>query len=72
MHALNPIDHRRSPARPVYLKEARRPHNRCPQCDHAAPGPLSSAHSSGGVVLHVWKCEACDCDWHTSFQPLLV
>jgi len=72
MQALSPIEQRRSPARPVYLKEARRPSNHCPQCDEAAFGPRSSKHGAGGVVIHAWHCTACACDWHTSFQPLLV
>jgi transcription elongation factor Elf1 len=32
----------------------------CPQCNHEQIVPERSAFVDEGVVLHSWRCEACD------------
>jgi formate dehydrogenase maturation protein FdhE len=46
--------------------------DRCPSCRTIAAGPVVSSHLGGGTVAHHWKCESCELDWNTVFQPLLV
>src|SRR5262249_20798274 len=50
--------------------QARR--DQCPQCRAVAASPPVSSHRGEGAIAHHWQCQACECDWETSFQPLLV
>jgi hypothetical protein len=52
--------------------EARGRRDQCPCCRTVASNPLMSSHAGAGAITHHWQCEACECGWQTSFQPLLV
>jgi hypothetical protein len=34
--------------------------------------PVASAQQPGCVIAHLWRCDRCECEWGSVFQPLLV